>query len=48
MQKNYLILAHRNPEQLCRMIKALDDGNSKFFIHLDAKTPIEPFTSQFT
>ena len=46
MQKNYLILAHRNPEQLCQMIKALDDGNSKFFIHLDAKTPIEPFTSQ--
>ena len=46
MQKNYLILAHKNPQQLARMIKALDDGNSKFFIHLDAKTPIEPFTAQ--
>ena len=46
MQKNYLILAHRNPEQLCQMIKALDDGNSKFFIHLDAKTSIEPFAAQ--
>ena len=46
MQKNYLILAHRNPEQLCQMIKALDDGNSKFFIHLDAKTPIGPFAVQ--
>ena len=46
MQKNYLILAHKNPQQLARMIKALDNGNSKFFIHLDAKTPIEPFTAQ--
>ena len=46
MQKNYLILAHKNPQQLTRMIKTLDDGNSKFFIHLDAKTPIEPFTAQ--
>lgn len=46
MQKNYLILAHKNPQQLTRMIKALDNGDSKFFIHLDAKTPIEPFTTQ--
>ena len=43
MQKNYLILAHKNPLQLSRMIERLDDGASKFFIHLDAKTPIEPF-----
>ena len=45
MQKNYLILAHKNPLQLSRMIERLDDGASKFFIHLDAKTPIEPFTA---
>lgn len=45
MQKNYLILAHKNPLQLGRMIERLDDGASKFFIHLDAKTPIEPFTA---
>ena len=45
MQKNYLILAHKNPLQLSRMIEHLDDGASKFFIHLDAKTPIEPFTA---
>ncbi|WP_304296320.1 beta-1,6-N-acetylglucosaminyltransferase [Capnocytophaga leadbetteri] len=43
MQKNYLILAHKNPEQLCRMIKTLDDGVSTFFIHVDAKVAIEPF-----
>ena len=45
MQKNYLILAHKNPIQLSRMIERLDDGASKFFIHLDAKTPIEPFAA---
>jgi hypothetical protein len=45
MQKNYLILAHKNPLQLSRMIERLDDGASKFFIHLDAKTPIESFTA---
>jgi len=27
------------------MIERLDDGASKFFIHLDAKTPIEPFAA---
>ena len=43
MQKNYLILAHKNPEQLCRMIRTLDDGVSTFFIHVDAKVAIEPF-----
>ena len=47
MQKNYLILAHKNPLQLSRMIERLDDGASKFFIHLDAKTPIEPFAACF-
>lgn len=45
MQKNYLILAHKNPLQLSRMIERLDDGASKFFIHVDAKTPIEPFAA---
>lgn len=44
MEKNYLILAHKNPKQLSRMIKALNDGSSSFFIHLDSKTAIEPFT----
>lgn len=45
MEKNYLILAHKNPLQLGRMIERLDDGASKFFIHLDAKIPIEPFAA---
>ena len=43
MQKNYLILAHKNPNQLHRMVKALHDKTSHFYIHIDAKSPISPF-----
>ena len=43
MQKNYLILAHKNPNQLYRMVKALHDKTSHFYIHIDAKSPISPF-----
>lgn len=43
MQKNYLILAHKNPDQLYRMITALHDKASHFYIHIDAKTSIAPF-----
>ena len=43
MQKNYLVLAHKNPDQLYRMITALNDNVSHFFIHIDAKSPIAPF-----
>ena len=43
MQKNYLILAHKTPEQLYRMVNTLNDGEAKFYIHIDAKTPIIPF-----
>nr|WP_314559585.1 beta-1,6-N-acetylglucosaminyltransferase [uncultured Capnocytophaga sp.] len=43
MQKNYLILAHKNPQQLARMVNALNDGQAKFFIHIDANAAIEPF-----
>lgn len=43
MQKNYLVLAHKNPKQLYRMVNALNDGAAKFYIHIDAKTPIIPF-----
>lgn len=41
--KIYVILAHKNPEQLGKLIELLQDGLSSVFIHLDKKTPIEPF-----
>ena len=42
---NYLILAHKNPEQLERMIKTLNDEHSCFYIHIDKKTDINLFSS---
>ncbi len=37
MKKAYIVLAHKNPEQVRRLIYSLDDGNSTFFIHVDKK-----------
>ncbi|NJO94264.1 MAG: beta-1,6-N-acetylglucosaminyltransferase [Hydrococcus sp. RM1_1_31] len=34
----YLILAHKNPDQLIRLIRRLQDRDSSFFIHLDRKS----------
>ena len=39
----YLILAHHQPNHLARLIRALDEKGSHFFIHIDAKVPIQPF-----
>lgn len=40
MKKAYLILAHKNLNQLIRLLERLDDGNSYFFLHIDLKTSI--------
>jgi len=43
MEKNYIILAHENPLQLFRLIKALDDNKSYFYIHVDKKIDVHDF-----
>lgn len=43
MNKAYIILVHRQPEQLTRLIDALDDGASTFYVHIDKKTPVHVF-----
>lgn len=43
MYKNYIILAHKNPEQILHLIKKLDDGESSFYIHIDKNFPLTPF-----
>jgi hypothetical protein len=43
LQKAYIVLAHNNPGQLQRLLQRLADGNSWFFLHIDAKQPIGPF-----
>lgn len=43
MQINYIILTHKNPIQLERLISKLEDKDVTFFVHIDAKANIESF-----
>ncbi|MET4082558.1 hypothetical protein ABIB40_002518 [Pedobacter sp. UYP30] len=45
MKKAYLIMAHKYPSQLCRLVDRLNDGLSHFFIHIDKKVDISQFDS---
>lgn len=46
MRIAYLILCHKNPKQVEKLIQQLDDGNCDFFLHIDKKVDISPY--QFT
>jgi glycosyltransferase involved in cell wall biosynthesis len=41
----YLILVHKNPGQLLRLVNALTTSDTWFFIHIDRKTDEAPFKS---
>lgn len=43
MLVNYIILAHRQPQQLSRLVQALATPNSRFYIHIDSKADLRPF-----
>ncbi len=43
MKIAHLILAHKNPAQIARLISRLKHPDANFFIHLDFKTDIQPF-----
>lgn len=43
MKKNYIILAHKNPKQVFRLINRLADDQSKFFVHVDLKIDLKDF-----
>jgi len=43
MKFAYLILAHKDPEHLERLIHALSTSNSHFFIHIDKKSNMRDF-----
>jgi hypothetical protein len=43
----HLILAHKNPQQLLRLISRLDHPQFDFYIHLDKKTDIRSFAPVF-
>lgn len=42
----YLILAHVQPRQLARLIRRLDGEGEQFLLHIDRKTPLEPFQDE--
>ena len=44
MKVAHLILAHKNPVQLEKLLDSLYHPNFHFFIHIDKKTNIDPFT----
>jgi len=44
MKTAHLILTHKNPQQLERLIKALQHEHVDFYIHIDKKSDIRPFT----
>ena len=43
MRIAYLILTHSSPHQTARLVDALTSAASRFFVHLDAKSPLEPY-----
>ena len=43
MRIAYLILAHHQPKHVGALIEQLDDGNARFFVHVDRKSDIAPF-----
>lgn len=43
MEINYIILAHKNPSQVKRLIDQLSSPNCFFYIHIDKNTDIVPF-----
>ncbi len=44
IEKNYIILAYNKPNQLFRLIQRLDDGFSKFYVHIDINSEINDFS----
>ena len=43
MRVAHLIMAHKNPSQLARLIKKLEHPEADFFIHIDKKVDITAF-----
>lgn len=43
MRVAHLIIVHKNPDQLLRLVKRLQHSNFDLFIHVDRKVPLEQF-----
>ena len=43
MEISYIILVHKNPDQVNRLVNRLKDQKTYFYIHVDRTVPVEPF-----
>jgi hypothetical protein len=43
MKFAYLVFVHKNPDQFIRLIKAIDNPDSVFYIHVDKKVDLTPY-----
>ena len=41
--KNYIILAHHQPNQLLRLVERLEDGHTRIYLHIDKQSDIRQF-----
>lgn len=48
MEINYILLAHKNPDQLQRLIERLTTKDVKFYIHIDKQVDINKFKSKIS
>lgn len=48
MEINYIIIAHKNPQQVQRIIDRLYTPNCNFYIHIDKRVDISPFINVLT
>lgn len=48
MEINYIILAHKNPQQVLRLIDRLNTFQCNFYIHIDKGVDIAPFIIAFS
>ncbi|HTI92566.1 MAG TPA: beta-1,6-N-acetylglucosaminyltransferase, partial [Puia sp.] len=46
MELNYIILAHKSPRQLARLLEKLTTRESRFYIHIDKDVEIYPFRKE--
>lgn len=46
MTINYIILAHKSPEQVKRLIEKLSDVHTYFYVHVDKNVSINPFLDE--
>jgi hypothetical protein len=48
MELNYIILAHKEPKQLRRLVTRLQGEECQFYVHIDARVELGPFEDELS